>query len=89
MKVVDVQSDLPGLLGLLDLRHASAELAGKGAGGGAHVSGHTEGLVEESVALVPVPVGVPARGAEQAEGDASLCHVCWKKRSSTVAVIEL
>uniref|UniRef100_A0A8C7P4U6 Uncharacterized protein n=1 Tax=Oncorhynchus mykiss TaxID=8022 RepID=A0A8C7P4U6_ONCMY len=104
MKVVDVQSDLPGLLGLLDLRHASAELAGKGAGGGAHVSGpvgageggqplcvgrHTEGLVEESIALVPVPVGVPARGAEQAEGDASLCHVCWKKRSSTVAVVEL
>uniref|UniRef100_A0A4W5PRR3 Uncharacterized protein n=1 Tax=Hucho hucho TaxID=62062 RepID=A0A4W5PRR3_9TELE len=99
-EVVDVQSDLPGLLGLLDLRHARAELLGHHGGldhhwgqvvaeGGAHVSGHTEGLVEESVALVPVPEGVPARGAEQAEGDASLCHVCWKKRSSTVAVVEL
>uniref|UniRef100_A0A8C8MEX9 Uncharacterized protein n=1 Tax=Oncorhynchus tshawytscha TaxID=74940 RepID=A0A8C8MEX9_ONCTS len=113
-EVVDVQSDLPGLLGLLDLRHARAELAGEGyesssghvraKGRWAHVAGpvgageggellregrHAEGLVKEPVALVTVTEGVPAGGAEQAEGDMSLCHGCWRKRSSTIPVEEL
>uniref|UniRef100_A0A8K9XVW9 Uncharacterized protein n=1 Tax=Oncorhynchus mykiss TaxID=8022 RepID=A0A8K9XVW9_ONCMY len=84
-EVVDVQSDLPGLLGLLDLRHARAELAGEGyestgpvgAGEGGELlreGRHAEGLVKEPAALVTVTEGVPAGGAEQAEGDMSLCH---------------
>uniref|UniRef100_A0A8C3ZL69 Uncharacterized protein n=1 Tax=Denticeps clupeoides TaxID=299321 RepID=A0A8C3ZL69_9TELE len=108
-EVVDVQADLPGVLGLLDLGHAAAELPGQGpgvgrvlghhqragqvgdggqavadvagpvaAGEGRHLlgeGGHAEGLVEDPAALVPVPERVPAGGAQEGEGHASLCHV--------------
>uniref|UniRef100_A0A3P8YXG8 Uncharacterized protein n=1 Tax=Esox lucius TaxID=8010 RepID=A0A3P8YXG8_ESOLU len=72
--------------------HVRAQVAGPvGAGKGGELlceGGHAEGLVEEPVALVPVAEGVPAGGPEQAEGDASLCHGGWRKRSGRGAVEE-
>uniref|UniRef100_A0A667ZCA3 Uncharacterized protein n=1 Tax=Myripristis murdjan TaxID=586833 RepID=A0A667ZCA3_9TELE len=74
-EVVDIQGDLPVVWGLL-LGHDGRVGHHGGVGEVLRQGGHAERLVEDAAPLVPLTERVPARGAEQGERDASLCHGC-------------
>lgn len=77
-EVVDIQRHLPVVLGLLDLRHATAHLAGQGAsllgghgpwihhGGVGHHEAHVRG--QDGRPQVPRPVGAGERGEILVQG---------------------
>uniref|UniRef100_A0A4W4DM80 Uncharacterized protein n=1 Tax=Electrophorus electricus TaxID=8005 RepID=A0A4W4DM80_ELEEL len=64
-KAVDIQADLPALLGLLDLRHARAELAHQGM---IHHGGHLDGGGGGRRAHVAGPVAAGEAGQLFREG---------------------